>query len=355
MTSNCCFNVISSILFLVLFLSLNVSNTVQKQPAFVCFGKKSTNPAVCSGNGDCIANGMCACKMGFYGPQCQMFNCFQYPNSFPLVCSSKGVCSKPNTCECMTGWIGPDCSKQNQTIVTPPTNNSNNSTNVIGKVQNTKVSDLNSKKVLVNNSTKIEFPPTIEEYLEKQGLSRNENINVLTTFENSKEFSSGITSITFTFPNGSLIPVNGLVDPIQIEFYNLTYNVNSSTFDLNNLNFTCAYFDEFKEEWLTYGLETILSNVKLLKNNTVNLNIDCKTKHLTRFTIIDRNIDKANQNRDVVLPDLPRDEQTILIVAITLPAAGACLISCLMFILAVSISIFMMKRRRKKEKPMNQP
>lgn len=340
------------ILFIMIFLSVLVSNTFEKKPPIVCFSKESTDPQVCSGNGNCVANGVCACKTGFYGPQCQFFNCFQIPSGSPLVCSSKGNCTKPNTCECLTGWTGPECNKtisDNNTpppIVTPPKNPN-------GKAFSFKVSELNSKLFALSNSTHVELPPTIQKYLEKQGISPTVSISILTTFEKLDEFSSGTTSITLSFNNGSSIPVNGLEDPIQIGFYNLTFHVNSSSFDVNNPNFTCVYFDQVKQEWLTNGVETVISNARMLNNNkTVNLNINCKTNHLTQFTIMDRNMQAQNLTvRDATLSN---NDLIYLIVGVSLPAGACIMMLFIMFIMAVCISLCMMKRK-KKPKPMVQP
>jgi hypothetical protein len=95
----------------------------------VCFGKVSSDPTVCSGNGQCntlnncvcklgyndptgrccVDNGKCACKDGYIGSQCEIVICGGIWSNDPTVCSSRGVCNRPNQCDCPPGFIGSFC------------------------------------------------------------------------------------------------------------------------------------------------------------------------------------------------------------------------------------------------------
>src|SRR5690606_24578404 len=48
-----------------------------------CFGKYSSDPNVCSGNGVCTSNDVCKCNFGYYGPECK----YQCP--VPMITSSR--------------------------------------------------------------------------------------------------------------------------------------------------------------------------------------------------------------------------------------------------------------------------
>jgi hypothetical protein len=81
-------------------------------PIFTCFGKQSNDPKVCSGNGTCVATNICNCINGHTGNQCQMepvFNCFGKQSNDPKSCSGFGSCVGNNTCSCPQGFTGNEC------------------------------------------------------------------------------------------------------------------------------------------------------------------------------------------------------------------------------------------------------
>jgi hypothetical protein len=95
----------------------------------VCFGRVSSDPTACSGNGQCntlnkcvcklgyndptgrcgVDNGKCACKDGYIGSQCEIVICGGIWSNDPTVCSSRGLCNRPNQCDCPPGFIGSFC------------------------------------------------------------------------------------------------------------------------------------------------------------------------------------------------------------------------------------------------------
>eukprot|EP01080_Neovahlkampfia_damariscottae_P000588 gene588-8096_t len=88
-------------------MSTNVSRSSKKQVS--CFGKNSTSPDVCSGNGDCVSYNNCTCNQGYTGNNCQFTKCFGFDSSNEKICSGNGNCTRPNYCECEDGYVGIDC------------------------------------------------------------------------------------------------------------------------------------------------------------------------------------------------------------------------------------------------------
>jgi hypothetical protein len=87
-------------------------NQCEVAPIFTCFGKQSTDPKVCSGNGTCTATNNCNCINGYTGNQCQMapvHNCFGKQSNDPKACSGFGTCVGNNTCSCLQGFTGNEC------------------------------------------------------------------------------------------------------------------------------------------------------------------------------------------------------------------------------------------------------
>jgi len=64
---------------------------------------KKTCPKDCSGQGQCLDNGVCTCNAGFRGEDCSKKTC-------PNDCTKKGYCSENGVCTCNTGFRGEDCS-----------------------------------------------------------------------------------------------------------------------------------------------------------------------------------------------------------------------------------------------------
>ena len=91
-------------------------NLFESHPCqFNCFGKNSSDPNVCFGNGTCYYDNTCLCKHGNYGSQCadEIFNCFGADSTNITVCSARGKCSGPNQCSCDNKYIGLQCETYN--------------------------------------------------------------------------------------------------------------------------------------------------------------------------------------------------------------------------------------------------
>jgi len=76
-----------------------------------CNGVAANDPAVCSGNGDCVAPDTCECMAAFEGEACDMFKtrCWNKPYDDPTVCSGKGTCVERDACLCDAGYSGSVC------------------------------------------------------------------------------------------------------------------------------------------------------------------------------------------------------------------------------------------------------
>merc|ERR1712146_712735 len=71
-----------------------------------CVLVENNCPANCSGKGECMPDGSCACVPGYNGTACQkaLGTCLASNN-----CSANGVCND-GTCKCFPGFGGVDCS-----------------------------------------------------------------------------------------------------------------------------------------------------------------------------------------------------------------------------------------------------
>jgi len=77
-----------------------------------CFGTLSTDPNVCGGHGQCVAQDTCTCDQGYIGSQCQdtvSISCFGIPSTEPNVCGGHGQCVAQDTCTCDQGYSGDQC------------------------------------------------------------------------------------------------------------------------------------------------------------------------------------------------------------------------------------------------------
>jgi len=77
--------------------------------ALFCFGISSNSPSVCSGNGNCVANDLCDCQVGWKGTICDVPQCFGILGNSSTVCSSHGACTAPDYCNCNSGYSGYKC------------------------------------------------------------------------------------------------------------------------------------------------------------------------------------------------------------------------------------------------------
>jgi alpha-tubulin suppressor-like RCC1 family protein len=75
-----------------------------------CFGIKSTELSVCSSYGNCLNTDQCSCYVGYSGYECEETTCFGVLSSQPSVCSSHGICTAPDRCLCENGFTGNNCS-----------------------------------------------------------------------------------------------------------------------------------------------------------------------------------------------------------------------------------------------------
>ncbi|EFC45190.1 predicted protein [Naegleria gruberi] len=125
----------------------------------ICFGIQSSDPFVCSGNGYCAKPNVCTCKAGFIGAQCQsvflnativvyespLLICFGIQSSDPLVCSGNGNCTLPNKCACKPGFLGSACQEVDISLTNSLINTTSNSTTssitVIGSTITKRASD----------------------------------------------------------------------------------------------------------------------------------------------------------------------------------------------------------------------
>ncbi len=78
-----------------------------------CFGVKSYDPSVCSGQGTCVASDRCECNNGWLGDDCSspsVTQCFDIMSNETSVCSGHGTCIGLDQCKCDDGWMQVDCS-----------------------------------------------------------------------------------------------------------------------------------------------------------------------------------------------------------------------------------------------------
>jgi hypothetical protein len=76
---------------------------------FTCYGKKSTNASICSGNGICIQKDVCSCGYEFSGKECQFTTCFGKNSSDSSVCGGNGKCISKDYCTCTSPYGGNEC------------------------------------------------------------------------------------------------------------------------------------------------------------------------------------------------------------------------------------------------------
>lgn len=248
----------------LLLLWITMLETAIQQETFKCYGLDSSNPNVCNGNGICSSANSCICLSGYSDIQCKTYSCFGYSNKNPNSCSANGICIKPNTCQCGMGWIGSDCSIQNDTDIA---------------LSKSLVSELNSKKINVKNKGSVVLPNNLEKYLEKKGFFGNDSVMMKSSFQENSKFVSGILTFSFEKLDTSQISVIGLETPIRIVFENISMVETNS-------NYSCAYYNEQKQTWQFDGLQTQISS------SSQTFTITCKTNHLTRFTVIDLNLNR---------------------------------------------------------------
>ena len=70
----------------------------------VCTSGQST-PYPCGGNGQCSADGTCACAVGYYGTSCR----FECPGGAENPCNGNGNCTVRGECVCLDGFWGLSC------------------------------------------------------------------------------------------------------------------------------------------------------------------------------------------------------------------------------------------------------
>lgn len=75
-----------------------------------CYGKLSTDPEVCAGQGTCVSSDICLCNYGYGGYNCSATICYGFLSMDPGVCSDHGACVSPNNCSCFPGFGALDCS-----------------------------------------------------------------------------------------------------------------------------------------------------------------------------------------------------------------------------------------------------
>ena len=76
-----------------------------------CHGYPSNDPQVCGGHGVCIADDVCDCYHGYFGPDCceVPYTCASIHPEAPNVCSGHGVCKHQDDCWCFYGYSGRWC------------------------------------------------------------------------------------------------------------------------------------------------------------------------------------------------------------------------------------------------------
>jgi hypothetical protein len=76
---------------------------------YSCFGKNSSDPQICSGNGICNGTDQCSCETNYFGNQCQQTYCFGVLSTQNNVCSQNGICKEFDTCTCSPNFGGKNC------------------------------------------------------------------------------------------------------------------------------------------------------------------------------------------------------------------------------------------------------
>ncbi|EFC39096.1 predicted protein [Naegleria gruberi] len=108
-------SLIQSLYYQIVYSSNNdnklYSHTFFVNAATTCYGVDSTDPSVCSGNGNCTSKNNCECNDGFSGNKCQTetVKCYGVVDTDPTVCSGHGNCSSKNNCLCDSGYSGNKC------------------------------------------------------------------------------------------------------------------------------------------------------------------------------------------------------------------------------------------------------
>lgn len=84
----------------------------------VCNGTYSIDPAVCNGQGACVANEQCDCKFARAGNYCEkkLTTCGNLLATDPNVCSGNGTCTAQDKCTCKSGFQGGLCQQKTFTI-----------------------------------------------------------------------------------------------------------------------------------------------------------------------------------------------------------------------------------------------
>ncbi|KAL9653106.1 hypothetical protein ABK040_006324 [Willaertia magna] len=78
---------------------------------FTCFNILSNNVKVCNGNGKCMGNNNCQCKVNYFSNDCSVTKCFDTFSNQSNVCSNSGKCTSYNTCECQQYVQGIECNE----------------------------------------------------------------------------------------------------------------------------------------------------------------------------------------------------------------------------------------------------
>jgi hypothetical protein len=79
---------------------------------YTCNNIQSIDSSVCNGNGNCVGNEVCSCKIGWIGYQCQQmktYQCFSRLLNDITVCNGNGICISQDNCSCNIGYIGNEC------------------------------------------------------------------------------------------------------------------------------------------------------------------------------------------------------------------------------------------------------
>jgi hypothetical protein len=180
-------------------------------PVIKCFGKPSTDPQVCSGNGVCNSTDICICKAGFSGIECQhKRSCKSFSGHYiewmmyPTYIDINITIANASQVSSNQGWAAIGFNTLGSTM--------NGASIVMGYGSNINeyrangfqmptllnVQKISNKKIDTTNGFKIQFRRPLSDQDTSYFAIKNENLNLLISFNNQTTPTSSTSFVKHT-------------------------------------------------------------------------------------------------------------------------------------------------------------